>query len=101
MQLGTLSEQRKNLISTTTAQPTITETPKKVETPVTVISKPSKPTQEVIVVQTPQKPTEQTSSKEKTTCTLCAINSYTNLAIKGTMVLVMLALFYNLIKTAK
>lgn len=99
MSLGTISEKRKPTIKTTT-----TETPPKVETPVLKVVEDQLPLKEpVLVGKEPQKPTVAPKPVEAkdTKCMYCGVEKVLSLAFKGSVVLVLLALCFNLIKTAK
>ena len=98
MKNGTLAEKR-TLTTTTTAVPTTTETPKAVTTEVVKIVE-EQPTlkQPDPTIQTVQVAVKEPKKEQK--CTYCKAKDITTLAIRGSIVLVLLALCFNLIKTA-
>ncbi|BDS13055.1 hypothetical protein [Aureispira anguillae] len=113
MSLGTISEKRAELkasTATTIATPSTTtvlptkETPSKVATPVVEVVKEQPPLKEVkITLDTTKVPSKEGSPKhiQDTSCTYCKVDSISILAIRFSVVLVLLAFCYKLIKTAK
>jgi predicted molibdopterin-dependent oxidoreductase YjgC len=100
MSLGTISEKR----NTTTTTATTTTTPPKVETPVLKVVEDKPPLKEpILVVKEPQTPTAAPKPVKgnDTKCMYCGAEKVIALALRGSIVLVMLALCFNLIKTAK
>lgn len=106
MNLGTLSEKRTKPITTTTASPPPTEKGegiKVLEKLVESIKKEPTPKEPTLVVEAPKTPIEppQPTHVQDTKCTYCKMEAITTLAIRGSIVLVLLALCFKLIKTAK
>lgn len=101
MSLGTLSEKRNTATITTTA--TTTSSPPKAEKPalklVEETPKPKEPTLVANPTQTPTTPPTTPIQDKK--CVYCGLEKGISLAFKGSVVLVLLALCFNLIKTAK
>lgn len=96
MSLGTLSEKRnQNKITTTTTQPQ--EQLPKVKTAVVEIVEERPQLKEPSI--RPSEP--QPVIHVKDSCAFCQADAYLTLAIRGGLFLVMLALCYNLIKSAK
>lgn len=102
MSLGTLSEKRNTATITTTA--TTTSSPPKAEKPalklVEETPKPKEPTLVANPTPTPTAPPTTTPIQDKK-CVYCGLEKGISLAFKGSVVLVLLALCFNLIKTAK
>ncbi|WMX12402.1 hypothetical protein [Aureispira sp. CCB-E] len=101
MSLGTLSEKR----NTATISPTATTTssPPKAEKPalklVEETPKPKEPT--LVANPTPTPTAPPTTPIQDKKCVYCGLEKGISLAFKGSVVLVLLALCFNLIKTAK
>lgn len=108
MSLGTLSEKRTKptTTTTTTAAPTASPPPtekgegvKILEKFVESIKKEPTPKEPTLVVDAPKTPTKD--PKEGKKCMYCGADKILSLALRGGFVLVLLALCFNLIKTAK
>jgi hypothetical protein len=98
MKNGTLAEKRTLTATTTTEEvPTIVTTPK-VEPIILKVVEEQPPIKEpTLVLEAPQTPKKE----KKTKCTYCKVDRIISLSIRGSMTLVLLAVCFHLIKSAK
>lgn len=99
MSNGTLAEKRTLVKTTTTEKLPIKEVVPEVSTTTIKLAEEQPPLKEPIaMLQTIQAPVREPQKEQK--CSYCKAKEITTLAIRGSVVLVLLALCFNLIKTA-
>lgn len=99
MKNGTLAEKRTVLKTTTTQAPPNKEaSPEPTTTAVNAVEEKPPLKEPAVMLQTIQAPIKVPQKEQK--CTYCKAKEFTTLAIRGSVVLVLLALCFNLIKTA-
>jgi hypothetical protein len=98
MNTGTLAEKRtSNTPTTTTEAPTVVIAPEVKPIILKVVEEQPPIKEPTLVLEAPKAPTEG----QKTKCTYCKVDRIITLSIRGSVTLVLLAICFHLIKSAK
>jgi len=98
MSTGTLAEKRTLTTTTTEEVPTVVTAPPEVKPIILEVVEEQPPIKEpTLVLEAPKMPTEEPNTK----CTYCKVDRIITLSIRGSVTLVLLAVCFHLIKSAK